>query len=186
MSVSPVSSTQPSSFPVPKDNSTKEHRPPKDGGPCRTSCPWACSSPAPVGAQLTQSEWEVLGSSARVGRAEAATLPKATGGHPPAALSSRDCLEKGCLEMKLGELGVHSGREGVRDGKHPEAEAAPSPGGEAACPEFLQQPCGETLVRKVFKILRVPLPVGTDQFPPLHLVRVPSCVPTSLGPLEAE
>ena len=71
------------------------------------------------------------GSSVRVGRAEAATRPKATSGHPAVALRSRDCLEKGCLEMKLGELGVLSDGEGVWDGKYPEVAGALSLGGRS-------------------------------------------------------
>lgn len=57
-------------------------------------------------------------------------------GHPPMALTSKECPEKGCLEMRLGELGCPSDREGVRDGKHPEVAGAPPAGGEMSCPEF--------------------------------------------------
>lgn len=53
-------------------------------------------------------------------------------GHPPAALTSGECPEKGCLQMKIGELGC----QGVRDGKHPEVAGTPPPGGEMPCPEF--------------------------------------------------
>lgn len=53
-------------------------------------------------------------------------------GHPPAALTSRECPEKGCLQMKLGELGC----QGVRDGKLPEVAGTPPPRGRNALPGF--------------------------------------------------
>lgn len=75
---------QPLSYPVLRDDSTEENLPPKEDNPLEhlptRDVTGARDSPAPAGAPLPGSKWEVLGSSVKLGRAETTKLPKAASG----------------------------------------------------------------------------------------------------------
>lgn len=89
-------------LPRPEDSTWRKTCLPRTTVPVSTRCRWGPAALQHLQVPNSQPKWELPGSPVRLGRAEATKLPKATSGHPPVTLTSRDSLEKGCLEVKWG------------------------------------------------------------------------------------
>lgn len=159
----------------------EENLPLEDDGPHEHKLSLGtCDSPACAGASLPRSKWKVAGSSVKSGTAETAKLPKATSGHPSMVLASRDSLERGYLEIKLGELGCPSDKEGEGQGwQTPCNGRDTSLWGRSILPRIpIAAPLRNTRP-KVFQNTNPLSMWGQTGFHPCYLVRAPSCVSVS-------
>lgn len=137
----------------PKHNSPHEHK-------------GACDTPAPTA--VTRSKWEMPGFSARLKRAEAAKLPKATTGRPPVALTRRDLGER-VIGNETWGLGLSQSQQGWQ---------TPCSGRDTS-PRREKHPIAVPLRNTRPKVFQNTNPLSTwgqTSFLPWHLVRAPSCV----------